>query len=292
MLKLSKSKLNTFIQCPERYRLLYSLRMRPLKSAPALIEGQALHHLVEYGLMYRDQVEDVLQVASHGFWEDMPFEACPYETEGEYHAVQARCLAEVESFLDQIGHLDIIHVEHEIDIPLTDPLTGEVSDHIHTRGFIDLVDRSENRPRIIDIKTVGKSPGASNADMALELTLYAYLMAHPDFFAMEEPMPVAFLYLVRTKKPKVIWDHSTRSLTDFAELTRVCSQVAQAIQLGHSWKNPGMHCSWCAYSGFCHNDQEAVTRDFGQDRWEFFMSIQGMEHQIPLINDIPLQQAA
>ena len=84
---------------------------------------------------------------------------------------------------------------------------------------------------------------------------------------------MALVSLVRTKVPQVIWDESFRTFEDFQQIVQVCRQVAQAIRLGHFWKNPGMHCSWCAYLGFCQYDRDRVIRDFGLERWEFYQAI-------------------
>ena len=47
MIRFSKSKLNTFWSCPEKYYLFNELGLRSPKSSPTLVEGSCIHHLVE-----------------------------------------------------------------------------------------------------------------------------------------------------------------------------------------------------------------------------------------------------
>ena len=266
---LSKTKLMAYISCPEKFRLRYGLRLKPLLDSPALIEGRAIHHLVESGLMYRDTIEDVLPVASTRFWESTPFDTCAYETITDYHQAQAKCLSDSMKFLELIGPMSVLAVEKEISAPLTHPYTGEVWDNIILRGFLDLVLQTESGPAVIDIKTVGRTPAMPMAAISSELALYAYLL---EFDALWDarPVEVAFLNLIRTKEPKITWDKAVKGLDDFENIVTTCRQVVEAISQSHFWKNPGMQCGWCSYKSLCHNDKEAAIKTLGERAWEFY----------------------
>jgi len=68
MIKFSKSKLNTFLACSEKYRLHYELGIRSPKTSNSLVEGSCIHHLIETGIVYRDHIEDVLDIVRGEFW--------------------------------------------------------------------------------------------------------------------------------------------------------------------------------------------------------------------------------
>jgi hypothetical protein len=291
-LTLSKTKLMAYISCPEKFRLRYGLRLKPLRDDPALIEGRAIHHLVESGLMYRDTVEDVLPVASMRFWESTPFETCNYETIEEYQNAQALCLSQAQKFLEFIGPLEILAVEKELAMILTDPFTGEVWDDITIRGIIDLVGQVESGPTVIDIKTVGRTPSMPMANISLELALYGYLLAYPDYWDAK-PIEVAFLNCIRTKEPKITWDKAVVSIEDFEMLVTTCRQIAEAINLGHFWKNPGMQCAWCTYKTLCHGNDQLAIQTFGHHVIEFYQTtkdVMAYQHLHPTVN--PHDQAA
>ena len=271
---LSKTKLTAYMSCPEKFRLRYGLRIRPLLEDPALVEGRAIHHLIEMGLMYQDQIEDILPVASERYWETTPFETCKYESVEDYKQAQEKCLVESRKFLELIGPLKVLEVEKDIQVQLTHPFTGEVSDQVSLRGILDLVFETETGPGVLDIKTVGRTPGMPMAAISTELALYGYLLELPGFWDAR-PVDVGYLNLVRTKKLAIVFDKAVLGLDDFISIHTTCIQVAEAIKNSHFWKNPGMHCAWCVFRSLCHGDHVTAIQTFGHDRWEFYRFVKG-----------------
>lgn len=288
----SKTKILSFIQCPEKFRLRYGLRLKPLRDDPALIEGRAIHHLVESGLMYADAIEDVLPVASMRFWESAPFETCCYDSIEEYQHAQALCLTQSQKFLELIPPMQVMAVEKEFAAILTDPYSGEVYDEISIRGIIDVLSQGASGPAIIDIKTVSRTPSMPMAHISLELALYGYLITYPDYWDAK-PVDVAFLNCIRTKEPKVALDKAVVDIEAFEALVTTCRQVTEAIKLGHFWKNPGMHCGWCTYKGLCHGNDLLAIQTFGHHVIEFYQATKNIvayQHLHPTVN--PHDQAA
>lgn len=271
MIRFSKSKLNTYLVCPRKYYLHYELGMRSLKTSKTLVEGSAIHHMVESGLVYR-QITDVVEEASRNFWEEHPFERCCYESEEEYQAAQELCLAQSKTFLEELGPLPARSMELEFRCQLMHPITGEIRDDISLIGYMDLLLLGEDgSPCLVDLKTVGRSPREGMSRVALEMSLYAYLYAEP-FEVMEfSRYSVALVYLIRTKQPKVHWDESTRSLPHFVEIFNICEQVASSIERGCFWQNPGMHCSWCDQQSLCYLDESAAIDTFGEEAWNLYL---------------------
>lgn len=262
----SKSKLNVYITCPEKYRLVYILRIRSGRTKPVLIEGSAIHYMVETGLLVGPEMTSHLDELSDLFWGGHPLESCGYQSRSEYLQAQKRCRDEAKQFLLQIGPLDIVHNELHLEAPLIDISTQEVKDNLLLQGYVDLIDLHQGQHRIIDIKTASRTPSDNLALIALELSIYAYLFSYPDHLDQEETVPVAFLYLVRTKEPKAIWMTSQRGVVEFVEVVRTCDAVAKAIARGVFWKNPGMHCSWCDYKCLCFDELDQALLDFGEDQ--------------------------
>lgn len=261
MLTLSKTKLNAYIQCPEKYRLTYDLEIRPRKSDPALVEGSCLHHLVGSALLSGQHLElnSLLTLASERFWESAPLTACDYLSRENYHLAQKQCLEEAKQYLAQIGELDCLSMEQHIAVPLTDPLTGAQLPEINLQGYVDLIDRIADQERVIDIKTTGRKPREGMSTISLELTLYAYLTTYPKFTDSR----VAYLNLIRTKEPKISWDESQRTIEDYVDLVGICKNVAMNILEKRFWRNPGTHCSWCDYHSLCYRDYDRAREKFG-----------------------------
>lgn len=256
-LLLSKSRLNTYCQCPEKFRLTYIEKILVEKTPVALIEGSALHHIVENCLVYGKAVPNMAEEASKEFWSSVQLEATEYSSAEKLEAAERKILSEATRFLEMIGGLNTYQMETYFEHPLVHPATGEVDHSVILRGYADIIDApAQDITRIIDIKTSAKSPHEEQANRALELTVYAYLMACT--FGFQISIPVSFLYLVRTKELKVVWLHSERSMPDFMAAYQEISSIVKAIRHGLFWKNRGLHCGWCMYQKLCFSPQHTA----------------------------------
>ena len=177
-LLLSKSRLNTYCQCPEKYRLTYVENIRSERTPVALVEGSALHHIVEKSLVYGKNIPDIAKVSSAEFWAGILWETTEYPDANAYKKAQESILAEASEFLQKIGTLNTYQMETYFEHPLVNPMTEEIDETILLRGYADIIDSpAKDVTRIIDIKTSAKSPNMEQANRALELTVYAYLVA-------------------------------------------------------------------------------------------------------------------
>lgn len=256
-LPLSKSRLNTYCLCPEKFRLTYIEKIVLEKTPILLIEGSALYHIVENCLVYGKTVPYMAEVASQEYWSTVQLVQTEYSDEAAFMAAQKNILQEAEGFLGMIGTLNTHQMETYFEHPLVHPLSGEVNEGILLRGYADIIDTPEKDvTRIIDIKTSARLPNSEQANRALELTVYAYLMAC--IFGFHIEVPVSFLYLVRAKEAKSLWLNSKRSMPDFVKLYDTVTSIAQAIRQGLFWKNQGMHCAWCQHQDLCFSKRMAA----------------------------------
>lgn len=122
--------------------------------------------------------------------------------------------------------------------------------NIQLAGTIDIQEPGAVR----DTKTSAKTPGQSEADSSLQLTMYAMAL-----YALGEPTEnVALDYLVRLKKPKAVTLTSRRTLVDFDHLLERVATAERVIASGvfapaplDSWWCSGKWCpahSTCPYA--------------------------------------------
>ena len=249
-LLLSKSRLNTYCQCPEKFRLTYIEKIIPEKTSIPLIEGSAIHHIVENCLVYGKNIPELATEVSREFWQNQNWEQTDYPDNSSFIQAQEDILLESKAFVEMIGHLETHEMETYMEYPLIHPQTGEVDESIILRGYVDIIDTDlHGIIRIIDLKTTARTPNTEQANRAMELTVYAYLMACTFGFHIEPA--VSLLYLVRSKQPKVIWQNSQRSMADFLKLHENIISISRAIRQGLFWKNQGMHCTWCVHQDIC-----------------------------------------
>ena len=249
-LLLSKSRINTYCQCPEKFRLTYIEKIILDKTPTAIIEGSALHHIIENCLVYGKNIPDIANEASKEFWSSINIENTEYSDIDALKNAQEKILSESKNFIELIGELNTYQMETYFENPLIDPITGEVDDSVIIRGYADIIDNPQKDIiRIIDIKTSAKSPHADQANRAKELTVYSYLMACT--FGFHIHIPVSFLYLIRSKESKIVWLNSERTMKDFIELHHEIYRIVYAIRHNLFWKNHGIHCCWCGYQEIC-----------------------------------------
>lgn len=271
MLVLSKSKLNSYIQCPEKYKITYELGIKPLRATASFVEGRALHYLGESGLTAPRNLLKTLKQASKIFWKRNRFDICDYASKKDYKAAQVKCLNEAKRFLELIGPLNVKGTESYLEAPVIDPLTMDDTLDVTLRGYIDFVDMYEGKPRVVDIKTMSKKPMEGMASLALELTVYAYLLSYPYISSDMETISVAFLNLIRTKDAHITWDKSTRSIDDFVSLIHTIKAIVMNISNGVFYRNSGTHCSWCQNKPFCFKDISKAKSIFGKEALDRYL---------------------
>ncbi len=256
-LMLSKSRLNAFCQCPEKYRLTYVEKIVYDKTPVALIEGSALHHIVENVLVYGRNIPSIAKVSSDEYWSGIDWKTTEYPNRDACKLAQDKILSEAVEFISKIGDVHTYQMETKFEHTLVNPATGECDESIVLTGYADIIDSPEKDVmRIVDIKTSGKSPNMEQANRAFELTVYAYLMACQFGFHIE--VPVSLLYLVRSKDKKVLWLNSERSMDDYVMAYETIQNVAHAIRHNLYWKNQGLHCSWCDHQELCFAKRNAA----------------------------------
>ena len=269
-LVLSKSRMKAFIQCPEKYRLGYVLEIQPLLASSGLLEGILIHQLVELCLTKRKWNRKTLETEAVDCWAGYKWHETDYESHEAMKQAMATCIDQVQAFVKEI-RIRPEETEKHLLAPIVNLVTGEKLGEVVFQGFIDLVDRVDLKPRAIDIKTLTRTPDENAEKLSVvELTGYAYLLAYPHF--KRDCFPVAYLNLIRTKTPKVVWQEGVRTLEDFVSFYETAKHVATCIQEGRFWLNPGVHCNWCDYLPFCVRDAKGVVETFGEEAWDLYQT--------------------
>lgn len=268
-LVLSKSRMKTFMGCPEKYRLGYVLELRSLLTSSGLLEGTLIHELVETCLTTKKWDRDSLEIAAIDCWAGYKWYDTDYESHDEMKQAMATCVDQVMAVIKDI-RITPVETEKHLLAPIVDVITGENLGDVVFQGFIDIVDQVNGRQRVIDIKTARRTPDANSEKLSLELTGYAYLLNYPHF--NKDQYPVAYLNLIRTKTPKVLWQKGFRTLEDFSAFFQTAKHVASCIQDRRFWLNPGIHCNWCDYLPFCVGDAKEAVESFGEEGWDLFQT--------------------
>ena len=247
-MKLSKSRIACYTQCPMKYRLRY-LDDITVPATPAMIEGSALHAIVEAGL----RAEDISR-ASNDYWSTLSLFDTAYANDQSMEEAKVKVLGEARRFLELIGPLNVYDVETYMEGHLTNPVTGEVDFGIVLHGYADLLIADDTGTRVVDIKTSARTPSVSAADRSIDLDVYGALFTQT--FGHND-VDADLLYLVRTREPKTLWLRSYRDPFDFQRLFETVQQVHYGITHELFWRSPSMLCASCPYCGLCFENCHA-----------------------------------
>jgi len=268
-MKISKSKLLSFITCPEKYYLGYELNIRPAKTPSDLIIGSSTHHLIashyirERAGESRPGRDDLQESLSH-FWSRYSLDNTDFMTQEDLVTGMHQSLEFARLFLDETD-FEPLEVEYRFSLPVVNIKTGEVIPDLELTGIIDLIDCIDGKSRAIEIKTKSRRPDGFQAEMSMELTCYAYWLR---FLDDSETIPVSYVNIVKNRKPYIHWQNQERSTEDFVDLFHTIKTVAENIRDGRFYKNPGVHCNWCDYKPVCSKDVDAVKGRFSSEAIE------------------------
>jgi len=235
-MKMSKSRLLVFLQCPERFRLQYVLKLEdreePEEGSP-LKKGIELHQVFEdyYKVEEAKEVEnesDILDILLQHPLAHKEDE----ELEREYHSHLANFAAYNAAELEAKGPEKYIPPGRELNL---------YDKELDFQGIIDRVENSEdNTFNIVDYKT-GR-PGTLKK-YVLELALYKIL------FERKTGKKADKVGIYFSKNGKLRLTKITKE--DEEKALKVMADARKQIDDGFFPKMPGFLCRFCNFENIC-----------------------------------------
>lgn len=243
-MRLSKSAVLTYKNCPYNFKLDYKLNFRKKRPKPEegtpLKIGTDVHKIFEnyYKLPEAKMVEE------------------PYEENILDILMSMRGTKKYELFMENFASFNLAQIEgHEEKglkilakgVPGYIPKYNEMeiyNEKINVLGYIDRVDEEENGLRIIDYKTGKRHKHPKN--YLFELSLYAYLFEQETGIEVYDA-GIYFPYPNRLRTIIIEEEDKKRAVEDVF-------QTREAIEKKIFPKKPGFLCGWCDNSGVCGPD--------------------------------------
>jgi len=231
---LSASSVDTYQNCPMKYRLAKIDSIPESQSKPQLVFGNIIHRTLQ---RFHDSNEDhsadrLLQILDEE-WDSSGFFYPDQEKEFKLQG---------EEILNRYFH-DYKSVPPEV-IAREEKFNFMIED-IKITGAIDRIDRTENGTHVVDYKT---SSTTSSAKSSMQLAIYSMYLEQsndPDYGGLPE---LASLYFLREKE-KPIKSHSF-SHEELLEKEEEIKAVAEGIRNREFAPTTGRHCDWCDYKNF------------------------------------------
>ncbi len=270
---LSKSQMDRYLACPRSHHFGSTMKISPLQTPINLLIGSATHHGIAAYYLARNNGEpsDMFEVAQavDEIWQE-EITKTGQEVSPELLAARNASHHYVDLFLQNVL-LDPIAVETSFEIPIVNPDNGDTLP-CNLVGIVDLVDKPDQCPRPIEIKTRAAKAPDYLPGLSLELTCYAYWVWHNAwhdvFSGNSDCVPVGYIHIIKTKTPYIQKQEGFRGTHDFIDLYNTAKHVYESIAEGRIHKSPGMHCAWCDYLPICTRDHDLTKATFGNEAYQ------------------------
>ncbi len=267
----SYSQLETYGNCPLKYRLQYIDRIRSERKSIEAFMGTTVHAALEK--LYRDLRMSRLPDADEltrcyeelwdaGYCDDVFVVRSEYGPQ-DYRETGLRCLRDYHSRYYPFGGGVPVWLEKKVNIPICDA-QGRT---IRFSGVLDRLDSlEEGRYEIHDYKTSSTLPTQSEVEGDRQLSLYQ--LAVEEAFPDAREVELVWHYLVFNRELRL-----RRERSDLESIVAAAAETVREIEEAEDFPaRESMLCAWCEYQEYCPKRKhlymvaEMPERELGTDR--------------------------
>lgn len=259
-MRTSYSAIDTYLQCPQRYKFQEIDRIRVAKGKEAIFGSlihDTLHFMFEKTPLYPTLDEVVAHFREHWpqrgvFLEEEKNDPLKHawtpEEEKAYFEDGVRML---KKFYEKNApwNFAVVDLESRFEIALTDPKTGET--HI-LAGIIDRIDRLPDETyEIIDYKTAKRMPSQEKINTDLQLSLYSLGLQNRWPHITPEEIKLSLYFIKHGVKLSARATPETTEKTK-EHILKTIRDIQDKIRNGKNFDPmPSILCNWCGYRPMC-----------------------------------------
>jgi CRISPR/Cas system-associated exonuclease Cas4 (RecB family) len=244
-MKLSYSKISTFLDCPRKYWYQYELGLETKKSE-GFYFGSAIHSGLEAYYSGKEPMKAVKN-ALFGEKDRISEEAKEGVNPEELYREAERCF---KIYPEEAPYFEPEKIEHYFNIPIINPETGEEL-NASLSGKVDLIDK---RGFIVDHKSAKSSPNGFFDDKnKLQAAAYTYW-----YFYMFNKLPEIFVfnYVIRgntRREPSCEYRVKKPGIDEIVKFFNTAKMVESAIKEEklRDYSKPGFKCRFCYFKNIC-----------------------------------------
>ncbi len=243
LVRLSFSSVDTYLNCPAKFRYGYVFRVPTEHVATPLIFGSAVHHALEHfhqGDLARMPDEDALRDWLRDAWETGPFDQLDAQENAE---LKRRAWRVVTAYRERVASSwrPAAGTEVWFEVPFG-PDGGD-----HEALVVGSIDRLDIDPdgaiHVTDYKTNKKVKSRQRVGTDLQLSIYALAVQHlfgrlPATVALDFVVPGE---VVRVPVADLDLDAARQTVID----------TARAVREGRFEPTPNPLCDWCDFRSIC-----------------------------------------
>ena len=230
-LSLSASAIETYLECPLKYRFKQVDKIPESPNRPQLIFGTIIHRVLDqfHGTDGDLSSERILRLLDKE-WRSGEFEYSEREDKLKSQAVEM-----LTRYVGRVSAAPPYVLETELSFSFD-------LDDVRISGKIDRIDDTETGKEVVDYKTSKRS---SPAKKSIQLSVYSlYLQQCEDGVVAGIPDKATLYFLRDEEQPEQSHSFSENEL----EVTKEnIAGVARGIRGGKFEPSVGFHCDWCDY---------------------------------------------
>lgn len=277
-MRTSYSAIETYLQCPQRYKFQEIDRIRVPKSREAIF-GTLIHNTLKF-MFQREPLFPTLDEVINYFRENWPsretLEAWskndpfkPVWSEEDEKTYMDEGVKMLKKFYEKNlpWNFIIVDLESRFEVPLQDEKTNET--HI-LAGKIDRIDKLPDESyEIIDYKTAKRMPPQDSLQKNLQLSLYALGLRKRWPHIKIENIKVSLYFLKHGEKLTTHLTSENIENTQHEVLDKINEIQERSRQNKDFEPLPSAICDWCGYKPMCPawkhlyktNDKLQITND-------------------------------
>ena len=259
-MRTSYSAIETYLQCPQRYKFQEIDRIRVPKSREAIF-GTLIHETLKF-VFKRDPLFPTLDEVISYFREHWPSQDIFKEktndnsftrawSEEENRAYFQEGVKMLKNFYEKNApwNFTVLDLESRFEVALTDEKTGEA--HV-LAGIIDRIDKlPDDRYEIIDYKTSKRMPSQRALNDNLQLSLYSLGVQTRWPHLTAEKITLSLYFLKHREKLSTVATEDSIKRTKEHILSTI-REIQDRIRSGKEFEPmPGILCDWCGYKPLC-----------------------------------------
>jgi RecB family exonuclease len=238
----SFSALESFKNCPLRYKFSQIDKIRSPKKSPEAVFGSLIHSTMQFihsGSFLLPTQKDALNHFSQNWNPEV------FENEFQERSAFAQGIRIIQNYYkhNDPQKINIVDLESRFSVDLKHQ--GEV--HLIS-GIIDRIDKTDDGYEIIDYKTANKLPSQAHIEDNLQLLIYllAFIKRYPDLAKNPEKVKLSLYFLKHNTKLS-----TTKNLSQLEQEKEKIFKLFDEIKKSDFQATTSPLCDWCDYQEIC-----------------------------------------
>lgn len=262
ILRISYSALDTFKQCPLKYKYQVIDKIKTLKTKEAVF-GSVLHKALEW-FHKQTPVSPTSDELLNKFKEIWPKNESVFSEDEDmiYFSEAIKILKNYyENYLKIKDNFSVLGTETRFEVMLENPQNKK--EKCLLTGIIDRVDKTKEGIEVVDYKTTKKLPSQEDIHNSMQMSLYCLGVINrwPQF--AEKGIENIKLTLYYLKHQETISTHRTQE-----QLNKIQEHVwkkLKEIEASKFEPLPSVLCDWCGYKKICSMWKHLYKKEFSID---------------------------